>query len=122
MLQPRSLESLAPRLVGRDGKPLVKNGVIDQQAVDDYLSEEELLDGADDEADMSILPQEVTNSPHGHRIAQTRLLFQELMIGGGGVWLHPVPLPVRLLWHGRQSSSSCPGSHLKCAVRHEECL
>lgn len=84
MLQPRSLESLAPRLVGRDGKPLVKNGVIDQQAVDDYLSEEELLDGADDEADMSILPQEVTNSPHGHRIAQTRLLFQELMIGGGG--------------------------------------
>ncbi|XP_031439664.1 kinesin-like protein KIF20A isoform X2 [Clupea harengus] len=58
VLQPRSLESLAPRLVGRDGKPLVKNGVIDQQAVDDYLSEEELLDGADDEADMSILPQE----------------------------------------------------------------
>lgn len=54
----RSLESLAPRLVGLDGKPLLKNGVIDEQAVDDYLSEEELLDG--DEADMSILPQEVT--------------------------------------------------------------
>uniref|UniRef100_A0A671K3E4 Kinesin-like protein KIF20A n=1 Tax=Sinocyclocheilus anshuiensis TaxID=1608454 RepID=A0A671K3E4_9TELE len=54
----RSLESLAPRLVGLDGKPLLKNGVIDDQAVDDYLSEEELLDG--DEADMSILPQEVT--------------------------------------------------------------
>ncbi|XP_016396335.1 kinesin-like protein KIF20A isoform X2 [Sinocyclocheilus rhinocerous] len=52
----RSLESLAPRLVGLDGKPLLKNGVIDDQAVDDYLSEEELLDG--DEADMSILPQE----------------------------------------------------------------
>ncbi len=49
---------LAPRLVGLDGKPLLKNGVIDEQAVDDYLSEEELLDG--DEADMSILPQEVT--------------------------------------------------------------
>lgn len=59
VIQPRSLESLAPRLVGRDGKPLVKNGVIDQQAVDNYLSEEELLDG-DDDADMSILPQEVT--------------------------------------------------------------
>lgn len=53
----RSVESLAPRLVGRDGKPLLKNGVIDAQAVDDYLSEEELLD-SDDEADMSILPQE----------------------------------------------------------------
>uniref|UniRef100_A0A8C1LHH2 Zgc:56231 n=1 Tax=Cyprinus carpio TaxID=7962 RepID=A0A8C1LHH2_CYPCA len=52
----RSLESLAPRLVGLDGKPLLKNGVIDDHAVDDYLSEEELLDG--DEADMSILPQE----------------------------------------------------------------
>lgn len=54
----RSIESLAPRLVGLDGKPLLKNGVIDDQAVDEYLSEEELLDG--DEADMSILPQEVT--------------------------------------------------------------
>lgn len=60
VIQPRSLESLAPRLVGRDGKPLVKNGVIDQQAVDNYLSDEELLDG-DDDADMSILPQEVTH-------------------------------------------------------------
>lgn len=54
----RSIESLAPRLVGLDGKPLLKNGVIDDQAVDEYLSEDELLDG--DEADMSILPQEVT--------------------------------------------------------------
>ncbi|TRY86458.1 hypothetical protein DNTS_018472, partial [Danionella cerebrum] len=53
---PRSLESLAPRLVGLDGKPLLKNGVVDDRAVDEYLSEEELLDG--DEADMSILPQE----------------------------------------------------------------
>ncbi|XP_067304115.1 kinesin-like protein KIF20A [Pseudorasbora parva] len=52
----RSIESLAPRLVGLDGKPLLKNGVIDDQAVDDYLSEEELLDG--EEADVSILPQE----------------------------------------------------------------
>ncbi|XP_030630605.1 kinesin-like protein KIF20A [Chanos chanos] len=57
VIQPRSLESLAPRLVGRNGKPLIKNGVIDNQAVDDYLSEDELLDG-EDEADMSILPQE----------------------------------------------------------------
>lgn len=58
MIQPRSLDSLAPRLIGRDGKPLLNNGVIDSQAVDDYLSDEELLDG-DEEADMSILPQEV---------------------------------------------------------------
>ncbi|KAG7330038.1 hypothetical protein KOW79_006260 [Hemibagrus wyckioides] len=57
VIQPRSLESLAPRLLGRDGKPLLNNGVLDSQAVDEYLSEEELLDG-DEEADMSILPQE----------------------------------------------------------------
>uniref|UniRef100_UPI003AAF75E7 kinesin-like protein KIF20A n=1 Tax=Centroberyx gerrardi TaxID=166262 RepID=UPI003AAF75E7 len=52
----KSLESLAPRLVGRDGKPLVRDGVIDSQALESYLSEEELLD-EEDEADMSILPQ-----------------------------------------------------------------
>lgn len=54
----KSLEALTPRLVGRDGKPLVKDGVIDSQALESYLSEEELLD-EEDEADMSILPQEV---------------------------------------------------------------
>lgn len=59
VIQPRSLESLAPRLLGRDGKPLLKNGLLDTQAVDEYLSDEELLD-SDEEADMSILPQEVT--------------------------------------------------------------
>ncbi|KAM3860456.1 kinesin-like protein KIF20A [Diretmus argenteus] len=53
----KSLESLAPRLVGRDGRPLLKDGVIDDQALDDFLSEDELLD-EEDEADMSILPQE----------------------------------------------------------------
>ncbi|KAI4881028.1 hypothetical protein NFI96_021796 [Prochilodus magdalenae] len=53
----RSLESLAPRLIGRDGKPLLCNGVINSQAVDDYISEDELLDG-DEEANVSILPQE----------------------------------------------------------------
>ncbi|KAK3566776.1 hypothetical protein QTP86_004530 [Hemibagrus guttatus] len=57
VIQPRSLESLAPRLLGRDGKPLLNNAVLDSQAVDEYLSEEELLDG-EEEADMSILPQE----------------------------------------------------------------
>uniref|UniRef100_A0A4W4DWH6 Kinesin-like protein n=1 Tax=Electrophorus electricus TaxID=8005 RepID=A0A4W4DWH6_ELEEL len=57
VIPPRSLESLAPRLIGRNGKPLLTNGLIDTQAVDDYLSEDELLDG-DEEADMSILPQE----------------------------------------------------------------
>ncbi|KAM9501256.1 kinesin-like protein KIF20A [Clarias gariepinus] len=57
VIQPRCLESLAPRLLGRDGKPLLNNGVLDSQAVDAYLSEDELLDG-DEDADMSILPQE----------------------------------------------------------------
>lgn len=58
MIQPCSLESLAPRLLGRDGKPLL-NAVLDSQAMDDYLSEEEQLLDGDEEADMSILPQEV---------------------------------------------------------------
>ncbi|KAJ8376679.1 hypothetical protein SKAU_G00072590 [Synaphobranchus kaupii] len=53
----KAIECLAPRLVGRDGKPLVKNGVIDGEALESYLSEEELLD-EEDEAEMSILPQE----------------------------------------------------------------
>ncbi|KAG5850257.1 hypothetical protein ANANG_G00080310 [Anguilla anguilla] len=53
----KPLEHLAPRLVGRDGKPLVKDGVIDGEALESYLSEEELLD-EEDEAEMSILPQE----------------------------------------------------------------
>ncbi|XP_066536594.1 kinesin-like protein KIF20A isoform X2 [Hoplias malabaricus] len=57
VIPPRSIESLAPRLIGRDGKPLLRNGVIDSQAVDDYLSEDELLD-VDEDPDMSILPQE----------------------------------------------------------------
>ncbi|XP_064799790.1 kinesin-like protein KIF20A [Oncorhynchus masou masou] len=56
LIPTKCLESLTPRLVGRDGKPLLKNGVIDDQALENYLSEEELLD--EDEADMSILPQE----------------------------------------------------------------
>ena len=54
----KSLESLAPRLVGWDGKLLLKNGVIDNQALESYLSEDELLD-EEEEADVSILPQEV---------------------------------------------------------------
>lgn len=58
MIPPKSLESLSPCLVGRDGKPLVQNGVIDSQALENYLSEEELLD-EEDEADMSVLPQNV---------------------------------------------------------------
>ncbi|GAA6219427.1 kinesin-like protein KIF20A isoform X2 [Lates japonicus] len=52
----KPLESLAPCLVGRDGKPLVRNGMIDNQALESYLSEEELLD-EEDEGDMSLLPQ-----------------------------------------------------------------
>lgn len=58
MIPDRPRESLAPCLVGHDGKPLVKNRVIDSQALENYLSEEELLD-EEDEADMSLLPQNV---------------------------------------------------------------
>lgn len=58
MIPDKHLESRAPCLVGHDGKPLARNGVIDSQALESYLSEEELLD-EDDEADMSLLPQNV---------------------------------------------------------------
>ncbi|KAK1885193.1 Kinesin-like protein KIF20A [Dissostichus eleginoides] len=52
----KPLKSLAPCLVGHDGKPLVKNGVIDTQALESFLSEEELLD-EEDEANMSLAMQ-----------------------------------------------------------------
>lgn len=54
----KPLASLAPCLVGRDGKPLVRSGMIDNQDLESYMSEEELLDD-EDEADMSMLPQDV---------------------------------------------------------------
>ncbi|XP_029955416.1 kinesin-like protein KIF20A [Salarias fasciatus] len=47
------VESMSPRLVGRDGKPLM-SGRIDR--LESCLSEEELLE-EEDEADMSLLPQ-----------------------------------------------------------------
>ncbi|XP_034718641.1 kinesin-like protein KIF20A [Etheostoma cragini] len=46
------VEALAPCLVGHDGKPLVRNGRIDSQDLEGCLSEDE-----EDEADMSLLPQ-----------------------------------------------------------------
>uniref|UniRef100_A0A3B4G6X8 Kinesin-like protein n=1 Tax=Pundamilia nyererei TaxID=303518 RepID=A0A3B4G6X8_9CICH len=52
----KALESLAPRLVGHDGKPLLSNGVFDSNVLESYLSEDELLD-EEEEADMSLLPQ-----------------------------------------------------------------
>lgn len=58
MIPDKTLESLAPCLVGRDGKPLVRNGVIDSEALESYLSEDELLD-EEEEADVSLLPQSV---------------------------------------------------------------
>ncbi|XP_029935633.1 kinesin-like protein KIF20A isoform X2 [Myripristis murdjan] len=72
----KSLESLAPRLVGRDGKPL--------EALKSYLSEEELLD-EEDEADMSILPQNellnVIESLRAKLLAERRKnLVQEMEI------------------------------------------
>lgn len=68
MIPDKPLESLAPCLVGRDGKPLLRNGGIDSQALECYLSEEELLD-EEEEADMSLLPQNVQpllNIPFKH--------------------------------------------------------
>ncbi|KAK5850076.1 hypothetical protein PBY51_014357 [Eleginops maclovinus] len=56
VIRDKPLKSLAPCLVGRDGKPLVKNGVIDTQALESFLSENELLD-EEDEADVSLLSQ-----------------------------------------------------------------
>lgn len=61
MIPDKPLESLAPCLVGRDGKPLVR--MIDNQALESYLSEEELLD-EEDEGDMSLLPQNVQQLLH----------------------------------------------------------
>ncbi|KAM6900517.1 kinesin-like protein KIF20A [Xenentodon cancila] len=69
----KSVESLAPYLVGRDGKPLVRNGVIDNQALESCLSEEELLN-EENEADMSLLPQsELINTIE---ILRTKLLAE----------------------------------------------
>lgn len=62
MIPEKPLESLAPCLVGCDGKPLLRNGLIDSQALESYLSEEELLD-EDEEADVSLLPQSVSWRP-----------------------------------------------------------
>ncbi|KAF7213595.1 kinesin-like protein KIF20A [Nothobranchius furzeri] len=75
-------ESLSPCLFGRDGKPLVRKGVIDSKALESYLSEEELLD---EEADMSLLPQsELLNMIEGLRTKllaeRRRKLVQEIEI------------------------------------------
>lgn len=55
MIPDKSLESLAPCLVGRGGKLRVR---IDSEALESFLSEDELLE-EEDEADMSLLPQNV---------------------------------------------------------------
>lgn len=51
--------------MGLHGKPLLRNGIIDEEALDSYLSEDELLDD-EDEGDMSILPQEVLERSGSH--------------------------------------------------------
>lgn len=65
MIPEKSLESLAPCLVGRDGRPLVRNGLVDGQALEDGFpeEEEELLEEEEDEAEMSLLPQNVSLLP-----------------------------------------------------------
>lgn len=62
MIPEKSLECLAPCLVGRDCKPLVRNGLIDGKALESRLPDEELLD-EEDEADASLLPQNVSRLP-----------------------------------------------------------
>nr|XP_057916897.1 kinesin-like protein KIF20A [Doryrhamphus excisus] len=52
----KAVESLSPCLVGPNGKPLVKNGVVDRQALESCASDDELLSD-EDEADVSLLPQ-----------------------------------------------------------------
>ncbi|XP_061661797.1 kinesin-like protein KIF20A isoform X2 [Syngnathoides biaculeatus] len=52
----KHLESLPQCLVAPNGKSLVRNGVIDRQVLESYLSEEELLSEEDD-ADMTLLTQ-----------------------------------------------------------------
>ncbi|XP_051909707.1 kinesin-like protein KIF20A [Hippocampus zosterae] len=52
----KSLESLSQCLVGPNGNSLVRNGVIDRQALESFLSEDELLYEEED-ADMSLLTQ-----------------------------------------------------------------
>lgn len=59
MIPDKSLESLSPCLVGPNGQSLVRNGMIDRQALESFLSEDELLNEEDD-ADMSLLTQNVT--------------------------------------------------------------
>ncbi|XP_076017239.1 kinesin-like protein KIF20A [Genypterus blacodes] len=77
----KSLVSLAPCLVGRDGKPLVR---MDSQTLESYLSEDELLED-EDEADMSLLPQDelvnIIESLRAKLLAERRKnLVQEMEI------------------------------------------
>lgn len=65
VIQAKPLESLSPCLVRCGGKPLLRNGMIDSQALlESFLEEEEeddeeeLLD-QEDEADVSLMPQNV---------------------------------------------------------------
>uniref|UniRef100_A0A3Q3N2E1 Kinesin-like protein n=1 Tax=Mastacembelus armatus TaxID=205130 RepID=A0A3Q3N2E1_9TELE len=51
----KPLESLAPCLVGRGGKPLVSTRMLEEQALENVLSEDEPLD--EDEANLYLLPQ-----------------------------------------------------------------
>ncbi|XP_077480797.1 kinesin-like protein KIF20A [Stigmatopora argus] len=52
----KPLESLSHCLVGPNGKSLVRNGMMDRQALESYLSEDDLLN-EDTDADMSLLTQ-----------------------------------------------------------------
>lgn len=65
MIPEKPLEPLAPCLVGHDGKPVVRKGLADSRALERYLSEEELLD-EEEEADVSLLPENVSQQPSVH--------------------------------------------------------
>lgn len=63
MIPEKPLESLAPCLVGRDGRPLVRGLVDGQDLEDGFPEEEEELLQEEDEAEMSLLPQNVSLLP-----------------------------------------------------------
>uniref|UniRef100_A0A665WR43 Kinesin-like protein n=1 Tax=Echeneis naucrates TaxID=173247 RepID=A0A665WR43_ECHNA len=67
----KHLESLAPCVVSSDGKPLQNEMINNSQSMENYLSEEELLE---EDADMSLLPQnELVNMIESLR---AKLLFE----------------------------------------------
>ena len=77
MIPAISLESRSPCLLDRHGNPLLRTTGTDSPVPDGYVSEEELLDEEDD-ADVSILPQEV--QPLGSLLSLPRGLHVQVLV------------------------------------------